>query len=118
MGSLLGTLTPMASFFSSQVSGDSFVQDIFYAMATVCLLFVVAAVGLIDAGLVRRKNLLDTWVQKLVCAMRVERPAANQGDAGDVGWRGNRERGHGHIGSGWTEVSGAGLVDRHALVGT
>ncbi len=65
----MGTLTPVASFFSSQVSADSFTQDIFYAMATVCLLFVVAAVGLIDAGLVRRKNLLDTWVQKLVCAM-------------------------------------------------
>jgi len=25
-----------------------------------------SAIGLIDAGLVRRKNLLDTWVQKIV----------------------------------------------------
>ena len=67
MGSLSGLLSS-ASVFSSQVSGSSYVQDIFYALATVCLLFVVAAIGLIDAGLVRRKNLLDTWVQKLVCA--------------------------------------------------
>ncbi|WP_344600456.1 ammonium transporter [Sporichthya brevicatena] len=41
----------------------------FYALATVCLLFVVGAVGLIDAGLVRRKNLMDTWIQKLVASM-------------------------------------------------
>jgi ammonia channel protein AmtB len=69
MGSLLGALTPVASFFGSQVTGSSYVQDIFYGLATVCLLFVVGAVGLIDAGLVRRKNLLDTWVQKIVCAL-------------------------------------------------
>jgi ammonium transporter, Amt family len=68
MGSLTGVLSS-ASVFASQVSGGSYVQDIFYALATVCLLFVVAAIGLIDAGLVRRKNLLDTWVQKLVCAI-------------------------------------------------
>ena len=67
MGSLSGLLSS-ASVFPVQVSGSSYVQDIFYALATVCLLFVVAAIGLIDAGLVRRKNLLDTWVQKLVCA--------------------------------------------------
>ncbi len=62
-------VTPVAAFFGSQVTEASFVQDIFYALATVCLLFVVGAVGFIDAGLVRRKNLLDTWVQKLVCAL-------------------------------------------------
>ena len=62
-------VAPIASFFATQVSASSYEQDIFYALATVCLLFVVAAVGLIDAGLVRRKNLLDTWVQKLVCAL-------------------------------------------------
>ena len=68
MASLVGSLSP-ATVFASQVTGSSFVQDIFYALATVCLLFVVAAIGLIDAGLVRRKNLLDTWVQKIVCAL-------------------------------------------------
>ena len=61
-------IAPVAAFFAKQVTESSYLQDIFYAVATVCLLLVVAAVGLIDAGLVRRKNLLDTWVQKLVCA--------------------------------------------------
>ena len=65
---MLTTLAAGAPF-KSQVSGDAFVQDLFYILATVFLLFVVGAVGLIDAGLVRRKNLLDTWVQKLVCAL-------------------------------------------------
>jgi ammonia channel protein AmtB len=51
------------------VSESSYLEDVFYALATVCLLFVVGAVGLIDAGLVRRKNMLDTWVQKIVCAL-------------------------------------------------
>lgn len=55
--------------FKAQVTNSVYLQDIFYALATVCLLFVVAAIGLIDAGLVRRKNVLDTWVQKLVCAL-------------------------------------------------
>ncbi|MHB8693922.1 MAG: ammonium transporter family protein [Solirubrobacteraceae bacterium] len=69
MSSLLGSLSPVASVFANQVTGNSYVEDIFYALATVCLLFVVAAVGLIDAGLVRRKSLLDTWVQKIICAL-------------------------------------------------
>lgn len=68
MGSLTGHLLPLASVFASQVTQGSYQQDIFYGLATVCLLFVVGAIGMIDAGLVRRKNLLDTWVQKFVCA--------------------------------------------------
>ena len=55
--------------YPPQVSGASYQSDIFYAMATVCLLLVVGGIGMIDAGLVRRKNLLDTWVQKIVCSM-------------------------------------------------
>lgn len=54
--------------FTAQVSGTSFMEDTFYALATVSLFLVIAALGLIDGGLVRRKNLLDTWVQKLICA--------------------------------------------------
>ncbi|UIJ57531.1 hypothetical protein LWP59_25710 [Amycolatopsis acidiphila] len=59
----------MPTQFTDQVSESSYVEDVFYALATVCLLLVVGAVGLIDAGLVRRKNMLDTWVQKIVCAL-------------------------------------------------
>ncbi|MHB1999194.1 MAG: ammonium transporter [Solirubrobacteraceae bacterium] len=69
MQSLLASVAvPAVAFFKAQVTEASYLQDIFYALATFCLLFVVAAVGLIDAGLVRRKNILDTWIQKLVCA--------------------------------------------------
>jgi ammonia channel protein AmtB len=42
---------------------------VFYTIGTMCLFLVVGGLGLIDAGLVRRKNLLDTWVQKIICAM-------------------------------------------------
>jgi Amt family ammonium transporter len=63
------TVVPVLALFKAQVTDSSFQQDIFYALATVCLLFIVGAIGLIDAGLVRRKNLLDTWVQKIVCAL-------------------------------------------------
>jgi Amt family ammonium transporter len=55
--------------FKDQVTDSLFEQDVFYGLATVCLLFIVAAVCLIDGGLVRRKNLLDTWVQKIICAL-------------------------------------------------
>lgn len=66
---LISSGLSVTDIFKDQVSEESYLQDIFYAVATVCLLFVVGAVGLIDAGLVRRKNMLDTWLQKLVCAL-------------------------------------------------
>jgi Amt family ammonium transporter len=56
-------------FFRDQVSSFSFTSDIFYLMASVCLLLIVAAIGLIDSGLVRRRNILDTWLQKLAAAV-------------------------------------------------
>jgi ammonium transporter, Amt family len=55
--------------FKAQVTDSLFLLDVFYALATVCLLFIVPAVGLIDAGLVRRKNVLDTWMQKILGAL-------------------------------------------------
>jgi Amt family ammonium transporter len=60
---------PRMQLYPEQVSTDIFLEDVFYAMATVCLVFIVAAVGLIDAGLVRRKNVLDSWIQKLSAAL-------------------------------------------------
>src|SRR3954453_14992356 len=58
-----------ASFFKEQVSENILLEDVFFGLATVCLLLVVMAIGLIDTGLVRRKNTRDTWVQKLVSAL-------------------------------------------------
>lgn len=52
-----------------QVTDHLFLLDLFYTMATVCLVLIVAAVALIDGGLVRRKNALDNWVQKIVAAL-------------------------------------------------
>lgn len=60
---------PVLALFKEQFSEQVIVEDIFFGLATVCLLFIVAGIGLIDAGLVRRKNMLDTWVQKLVSAL-------------------------------------------------
>jgi ammonia channel protein AmtB len=56
-------------FFPDQVSDHLFLLDFFYGVATVCLILIVGAVGLIDGGLVRRKNTLDNWVQKIVVAL-------------------------------------------------
>jgi len=58
-----------ATFFKEQVSETIFVEDIFFGLASISLLFLVTGIGLIDAGLVRRKNLLGTWIQKLVAAL-------------------------------------------------
>jgi Amt family ammonium transporter len=58
-----------AQFFKEQVTTEIFLLDVFYAMATVCLFLLVVAVGLIDTGLVQRKNVLDVWIGKLVSAV-------------------------------------------------
>jgi ammonia channel protein AmtB len=58
-----------AAFFKEQVSERIFLEDVFFGLATACLFLTVMAVGLIDSGLARRKNVLDTWVQKLLGAM-------------------------------------------------
>lgn len=56
-------------FFGDQVSLSSFYQDLFYTIGAVAVILVVLALGLVDTALVRRKNVLDTWVQKLLAAL-------------------------------------------------
>jgi ammonium transporter, Amt family len=56
-------------FFEEQVSTNIFLLDTFYILASIFLFLVVIAFGFIDHGLVRRKNVLDTWVQKLLAAL-------------------------------------------------
>jgi ammonia channel protein AmtB len=58
-----------AKFFKEQVSSNIFLLDVFYGLATVCLFLLVVAVGLIDTGLVQRKNVLEVWIGKLISAM-------------------------------------------------
>ena len=54
-----------AEFFKEQVSLEIFTTDVFYGIATITLFLLVVAIGLIDAGLVQRKNVLDMWLGKL-----------------------------------------------------
>jgi len=58
-----------ATFFKEQVSTNVYLLDVFYGIATVCLFLLVAAIGLIDAGLVQRKNVVDMWIGKIMSAM-------------------------------------------------
>jgi ammonia channel protein AmtB len=56
-------------FFGDQVSLSSFYEDLFYTLGAVAVILVVLGLGLVDTALVRRKNVLDTWVQKLLAAL-------------------------------------------------
>jgi Amt family ammonium transporter len=55
--------------FPEQASLYGFISVIFFAVGTTSLFLAVIAMGLIDSGLVRRKSSIDTWVQKLLCAL-------------------------------------------------
>jgi len=55
--------------FKEQLSLDTFFLDFLYTFAAMCVILVVIALAMIDSGLVRKKNLLDTWVVKLSCSM-------------------------------------------------
>jgi Amt family ammonium transporter len=56
-------------FFGDQVSSSTLFGDLFYTLGAVSVILVVLALGLVDTSLVRRKNVLDTWVQKLLAAL-------------------------------------------------
>lgn len=58
-----------AESFPEQASLDTFSTVLLYSLGTVFVLLAVVAVGFMDHGLVRRKNMIDTWVQKLLCAL-------------------------------------------------
>jgi Amt family ammonium transporter len=55
--------------FKDQVSLDVLFSDLFYAFAAMCVVLVVLALCLIDGGLVRTKNIVDTWLLKIAAAM-------------------------------------------------
>jgi Amt family ammonium transporter len=55
--------------FPEQASLYGFISVVFFAVGTTSLFLAVVAMGLIDSGLVRRKSVIDTWVQKLMCAL-------------------------------------------------
>jgi ammonium transporter, Amt family len=45
------------------------VEDVLYAVASLAVILVVLGLTLIDTGLSRRRNVLDTVVQKLAAAL-------------------------------------------------
>lgn len=55
-----------AEVFGDQVSSDAFSQNFFYIMSSTAVVLAVLGLVLVDAGLVRRGNVLSTAVQKLV----------------------------------------------------
>jgi ammonia channel protein AmtB len=55
--------------FKEQLSTDVLVQDAFFLIAAVVVVIACLGLALIDAGFVRRQNVIDTWVQKFVAAI-------------------------------------------------
>jgi ammonium transporter, Amt family len=55
--------------FLDQVNLTSFYGDLLYSIGAAAVILVILALGFVDTGLVRRKNVLDTWVQKITAAM-------------------------------------------------
>ncbi len=55
--------------FAEQMKLDNLTFAFVYAVGAVSVLFVVIGLGFIDMGLVRARNVLDTWVQKFTAAV-------------------------------------------------
>lgn len=55
-----------ATLFAEQVSLSSLVQNLVYASGTVGAIFVVVGLLLVDAGTVRRRNLFNSTIEKVV----------------------------------------------------
>ena len=55
--------------YPAQVSTDTVLLALVYILGTLAAFGLVLGLCLIDSGLVRRKNVLDTWVQKFVAAL-------------------------------------------------
>jgi ammonia channel protein AmtB len=56
-------------YIKEQLTTDNLLLSLLYSVGAVSVLLVVLALGFIDVGLVRRKNTLDTWIQKLVSGL-------------------------------------------------
>src|SRR5919198_2753571 len=56
-------------FVKQQVNTDIIVSDILYTLGAISVLLIVIGLGFVDSGLVRRKNVLDTWIQKIVAGL-------------------------------------------------
>jgi ammonia channel protein AmtB len=59
----------MPEVFPDQATTQIFLEDLLYSVASLAVVLVVLGLTLVDIGLVRRKNVLDTAVQKLTAAL-------------------------------------------------
>jgi Amt family ammonium transporter len=64
-----GRLGEIMNIFPDQVSTDSVLVSFIYIVAAVSVIFVILGIAIIDMGLVRRRNVLDTMVQKITAVM-------------------------------------------------
>lgn len=62
----MSSIVVVAESFGDQVSVDAFVQNFFYIIASTAVVLAVLGLVLVDAGLVRKENVLATAVQKLL----------------------------------------------------
>jgi ammonia channel protein AmtB len=53
-------------FFKGQVTTDTYLLAIFFAVCAAAAFLATLGLAFIDSGLSRRKNVIDSWVQKLV----------------------------------------------------
>lgn len=59
----------IAQVFKDQATTQLFVEDALYSIAATSVIFIVLGLVMIDAGLARRKNVLDTVVQKIAASL-------------------------------------------------
>lgn len=56
-------------FVKEQLSTEMLLLSFIYAVGAVAVVLIVLALCFVDSGLVRRKNMLDTWVAKIVASL-------------------------------------------------
>lgn len=56
-------------FVEEQLTTEYLLLSFMYSVGAIAVILIVLALGFVDGGMVRRKNVLDTWVQKLTSAL-------------------------------------------------
>jgi Amt family ammonium transporter len=52
-----------------QLTTEIFTSDILYVVGTIAIVIAIVGIGFLDAGLTRRRNLLDNWLGKLLAGV-------------------------------------------------
>lgn len=55
--------------FEEQVTTELYLRDVFFMVAGVSVVLAIVGLGFIDAGLSRKKNVLDAWLSKLLAGV-------------------------------------------------